>query len=36
MMMVNKSSNNNDLYSMIYTMLMVNIIEYLFKGLIVR
>jgi AAA+ superfamily predicted ATPase len=32
MMMVNKSSNNNDIYSIIYTMLMVNIIEYIFRG----
>ncbi len=32
MMMVNKSSNNNDIYSIIYTMLMVNVIEYIFKG----
>ncbi len=31
MMMVNKSSNNNDIYSIIYTMLMVNVIEYIFK-----
>lgn len=32
MMMVNTTSKNSDIYSIIYTMLMVNVIEHIFKN----